>query len=211
MKNILAENLLRFGVKNLKESDKQKLTEQDPGDPAAMTPEMAQQSYSSATKELQTYSANFNRWTKNKANGGKGINLYLRVPASGANTVELVDSNSTRNDADKWILQYNLDTKKLIRKVISTTGAQNMNIDYTGGTATMSDWSIGRYRGGVKLDTTKPKQKTINDAIQNAAADLWTNYMGLKQFFAKLSQAPVGTAVAEMGNGKFILQLPQGK
>lgn len=30
MKNILAENLLRFGVKNLKESDKQKLMEQDP-------------------------------------------------------------------------------------------------------------------------------------------------------------------------------------
>jgi len=30
MKNILAENLLRFGVKNLKESDKKKLMEQNP-------------------------------------------------------------------------------------------------------------------------------------------------------------------------------------
>lgn len=30
MKNILAENLLRFGVKNLKESDKEKLMEQNP-------------------------------------------------------------------------------------------------------------------------------------------------------------------------------------
>lgn len=41
MKNILAENLLRFGVKNLKESDKQKLIEQDPGS-TKMTPEQSQ-------------------------------------------------------------------------------------------------------------------------------------------------------------------------
>ena len=40
MNNILAENLLRFGVKNLKESDKQKLMEQDPK-AGKMTPEQA--------------------------------------------------------------------------------------------------------------------------------------------------------------------------
>jgi len=38
MKNILAENLLRFGVKNLTEADKQKLMEQNPAG-STMSPE----------------------------------------------------------------------------------------------------------------------------------------------------------------------------
>jgi hypothetical protein len=57
MKNILAENMLRFGTKNLNESTRQTLTEQtDSGDPSQATIDLSAE-YIAAREALQTYSA----------------------------------------------------------------------------------------------------------------------------------------------------------
>jgi len=212
MKNILAENLLRFGVKNLKESDKKKLIELDPGDPISITPEFAQKAYASVAKEIQTYNEKFNKWTKNKANGGKGLVLFLAVPASGDNTIELRDANSNRNQPNRWIMEYDLDNKKLTRKVMSGERPQNIDIAYDGRmTGSPISWSIGNVRNGVKLNKNRPNQKNISDAIYNAAWDLWSNYLGLQAFFKKLSEAPAGTTVKELGVGTLLLNIPASK
>jgi hypothetical protein len=78
MKNTLAENLLRFGVKNLKDADKQKLMEQDPGS-SKMTPEQVQAFDAYINKSQQAVKNTFGLTGQMNS---KNIKLPMVAPAA---------------------------------------------------------------------------------------------------------------------------------
>lgn len=111
MKNILAENLLRFGVKNLKESDKQKLMEQDPK-AGKMTPEQA--------KAFDDYIAKSQQAVKNAFGTAKEMILLPMKAPAGPGNVEFFDvqlskwESATNHGLYIKLLVYNTPSADLV-------------------------------------------------------------------------------------------------
>jgi hypothetical protein len=167
MKNILAENLLRFGVKNLNESDKKRLIEAEPGDPSQTIDLSAE--LSEITTALRTYNTAFKEIT--------GVNIILFVDSNNVN-------NITANDlaANKFIVKLS-DKGNMHRKTIIGEWGTYLNEPYPKisesklftldqGALMGSDPNIGLWRFGtkkVKFPENQNKRDQFKQKIKAAA------------------------------------------
>lgn len=108
MKNILAENMLRFGTKNLSESNKKILQEadNDPGDPSQSTITITN-TYNALRQALNTYNAEYKKIV------GQDIGLFF---SAGANSDSIGIYSNLQGDQNKALIQYDTKTGGIIRR-----------------------------------------------------------------------------------------------
>jgi hypothetical protein len=112
LKNILAENMLRFGTKNLNESEKHRLIESgstEPGDPSQSTVDLSTE-FSALNTALKTYNQQFDSIV------GVDPGLFLRQSTKVPGDL-LFTSNQIQRlmSGNGYVLKYNIPTKKLSR------------------------------------------------------------------------------------------------
>jgi hypothetical protein len=165
MKNILAENMLRFGSKNLTESEKinlQRLVETDPGDPSQAAVDLSTE-YGTLRSALATYNSTFK--------GITGVDPGLFLRSSNAKPSQLLITSAKRQDdsgqsaGDNFVLRYDIPTAVLKRRV----GTQPPSF-YT---LQLDGNSIGTSKGGgiwhyAVPENIKSKEKKV-EQIKAAA------------------------------------------
>ena len=156
MRNILAENLLRFGVKNLSEADKQKVQEQfEPGetqeafDNVPLTIRLpykkdtnGQLSIFDSTKPINVIATN------QKGTHGNSLDAYsqiTRLDFAGYGAVQVNSKkDSDTNISGRFVIGNNTKLKSYLQsmagKTLSAAAAKTMLVDLTkvaGGTASV--------------------------------------------------------------------------
>jgi hypothetical protein len=177
MKNILAENLLRFGVKNLKESDKQRLKEADPGDPSQSTVDLSAD-YASLKSALATYNSTIKSIT------GFDPGLFLR--AANKNPTDLLITSATRQtkkNGDGYHLKWQPNNPNKIWVFFPPTekfSGDELTINLDGKSIGSSSYGLWKY-SGVNANNEKQvaKVKQAADTLGNA----------IVQFFNKVQSS----------------------
>lgn len=175
MKNILAENMLRFGSKNLTESERknlQRLVEADPGDPSQAAIDLSTE-YSTLYTALTTYNSTFKSIT------GVDPGLFLRA-SNKAPSQLLITSNKRQNDSgqsagDNFVLKYDIPTGVLKRRVgTEPPSFYTMQLDGN---------SIGTSKGGIWYYAVPENIKSKEKKVEQLKAAANTAGAAIAEFF----------------------------
>jgi hypothetical protein len=207
LKNILAENMLRFGTKNLNESTKQKLIESgstEPGDPSQSTVDLSDD-FRNANSALQTYADTYNALTKPEKQDKKPITLSLITDPTDPNNLLITGAgratagDAKGKEAQNYIFKYNMPTQTLTRRLY-------VNNQWTTKTIASNPQNIGsgpdgiwRY-GGATSDKNVQAVKNAADKVGNAVITL---------FYKIRDTAPKGSVEVSRHWDEFKLGTPE--
>jgi len=167
LKNILAENMLRFGTKNLNESEKHRLIESgstEPGDPSQSTVDLSTD-YATLKSALTTYNSTV------KSVMGVDPGLFLRS-ANEKPSQLLITSGQRQDDGgqpggDNFVLKYDIPSGVLKRRV-ATKPVSFYTVPLDGNNiGTGKGYGIWFY--GLNNDLIEKKGEKKKEQVKSAA------------------------------------------
>lgn len=162
LKNILAENMFRFGTKNLSETMKRSLNETDPGDPSQSTVDLSTE-YATLKTALETYNST--------VNSIMGVNPGLFFMQSEKSPSELLIIDIYRQDDGTFLLKYDIPSGGLTRR-LNSNPPKFFKLQLNGDSIGTSGQGIWYFRLSDeqrnktnKVEKVKAAAKIVGDAI----------------------------------------------